>query len=64
MVEPVIASGIYMPINQKEIDVIDLQVYWLILKRRWLVILLVMASVLGAATSYTYSQKPVYQASW
>jgi capsular exopolysaccharide synthesis family protein len=62
MVEPVIASGVYMPINQKEIDVIDLQVYWLILKRRWLVILLVMASVLGAAISYTYSQKPVYQA--
>lgn len=33
MVEPVIASGVYMTINQEETDVIDLQVYWLILKR-------------------------------
>jgi capsular exopolysaccharide synthesis family protein len=49
-------------VNQEESDVIDLQLYWMILRRRWLVVLLVMASVLGGAIFYTLFQKPVYQA--
>ncbi|NJM19366.1 MAG: polysaccharide biosynthesis tyrosine autokinase [Richelia sp. SM1_7_0] len=51
-----------MQVNQEEQDYIDLQQYWLILKRRWLPALLVTTSVLGLAAFVTFRQKPVYQA--
>ncbi|MEL6164978.1 MAG: Wzz/FepE/Etk N-terminal domain-containing protein [Cyanobacteria bacterium J06628_3] len=51
-----------MQVNQEEQDYIDLGQYWLILKRRWLPVLLVTSSVLGLAAFVTFRQKPVYQA--
>jgi capsular exopolysaccharide synthesis family protein len=50
-----------MSINQEDQDSIDIQQYWLILKRRWFVASVVMASVIGATAFVTYSQKPVYE---
>jgi capsular exopolysaccharide synthesis family protein len=50
-----------MSINQEDQDSIDIQQYWLILKRRWFVASVVMASVIGATAFVTYTQKPVYE---
>lgn len=41
---------------------IDLQRYWLVLKRRWLPALAVLLATVAAATYYGARQKPVYQA--
>jgi capsular exopolysaccharide synthesis family protein len=51
-----------MSINQEDQDSsIDIQQYWLILKRRWLVSSIVIASVFGVTVFATYTQKPVYE---
>jgi capsular exopolysaccharide synthesis family protein len=50
-----------MSINEEDQDSIDIQQYWLILKRRWLVASVVMASVISATAFVTYTQKPVYE---
>lgn len=50
-----------MSINQEDQDSIDIQQYWLILKRRWLVASFVMSSVISATAFVTYTQKPVYE---
>ncbi|OBQ40352.1 MAG: chain-length determining protein [Anabaena sp. CRKS33] len=50
-----------MSINQEDQDSIDIQQYWLILKRRWFVASVVMASVISATAFMTYTQKPVYE---
>ena len=51
-----------MSINQEDQDSsIDIQQYWLILKRRWLVSSIVIASVFGVTVFVTYTQKPVYE---
>lgn len=50
-----------MSINQEDQDTIDIQQYWLILKRRWFVASVVMASVISATAFITYTQKPVYE---
>ncbi|MBS9393196.1 MAG: polysaccharide biosynthesis tyrosine autokinase [Dolichospermum sp. LBC05a] len=51
-----------MLINQEDQDSsIDIQQYWLILKRRWLVSSIVVASVFGVTVFATYTQKPVYE---
>lgn len=50
-----------MSINQEDQDSIDIQQYWLILKRRWFVASVVMASVISATAFVTYTQKPVYE---
>jgi len=47
--------------NQEDQDSIDIQQYWLILKRRWVVASFVMASVISATAFVTYTQKPVYE---
>ncbi len=41
---------------------IDLQKYWLILRRRWLPALAVFGSVVGTALVFTFLQVPVYEA--
>lgn len=51
-----------MASEYEEQDYIDIQQYWLILRRRWLVILLVLGSVFGLAAFYTFTRKPVYEA--
>lgn len=51
-----------MPTNQEDKDSsLDLQQYWLILKRRWLVTSVVMTSVFGVTALVTFLQKPVYE---
>ena len=51
-----------MPANEEDNDYIDLQQYWLVLKRRWLATTLVVASVSSLTGLITFSQKPVYEA--
>ncbi len=51
-----------MPANEENNDYIDLQQYWLILKRRWLATTLVVGSVSSLAGLYTLSKQPVYEA--
>jgi capsular exopolysaccharide synthesis family protein len=54
-----------MDSNQQEKDqekVYDLQQYWLLVKRRWLMMIAVTGSVVGLTALATYQQKPVYQA--
>jgi polysaccharide biosynthesis transport protein len=51
-----------MPSEQEDRDNIDLQQYWLILKRRWLVTATMIGSVFGVTALATFSQKPVYEA--
>lgn len=41
---------------------IDLEKYWLVLKRRWFPALLVFSTVLAGAAVYTSMQEPVYEA--
>ncbi len=51
-----------MSINQEDQDSsIDIQQYWLIFKRRWLVSSIVFASIFGVTAFVTYSTKPVYE---
>ncbi|MFM6217899.1 MAG: GumC family protein [Dolichospermum sp.] len=50
-----------MSINQEDQDTIDIQQYWLILKRRWFPASVVIASVISATAFVTYTQKPVYE---
>jgi len=40
---------------------IDIQQYWLMLKRRWLPISIITASVITLAGVYVFNQKPVYE---
>jgi capsular exopolysaccharide synthesis family protein len=51
-----------MTSNQEEQDYIDFQQYWSILKRRWLPITIIFASVFGLSTVLTLTQKPIYEA--
>ncbi|QLE45997.1 polysaccharide biosynthesis tyrosine autokinase (plasmid) [Nostoc sp. C052] len=51
-----------MPSNEKDQNSLDLQQYLLILRRRWLVIAAVTASVFGVSTLIAIRQKPIYQA--
>ncbi|MFM5898592.1 MAG: GumC family protein, partial [Dolichospermum sp.] len=46
---------------QEDQDTIDIQQYWLILKRRWFPASVVIASVISATAFVTYTQKPVYE---
>lgn len=48
--------------NQEYEDSIDMQQYWLTLKRRWLPALLVSSSVFGVAAFNTLKQEPIYNA--
>ena len=48
--------------NQEDDDFIDLQQYWLTLKRRWLPALIVSSSVFGVAAFNTLKQEPIYNA--
>lgn len=51
-----------MPSNQEDGDSVDFQQYWLILKRRWLLIVAVMGAVFGLTGLVTFMQKPIYEA--
>ncbi|MDF5720432.1 MAG: polysaccharide biosynthesis tyrosine autokinase [Rhizonema sp. PD37] len=51
-----------MPSQQEERDSIDFQQYWLILKKRWLLIAVIMGSVIGLTGLITFKQKPIYEA--
>ena len=48
--------------EQESHDFVDLQQYWLILKRRWLPAAIVAGSTLGIGIVVTLLQKPVYMA--
>ena len=48
---------------QEDQDEINLADYWLTIKRRWLLIVTIMASVFGLTAFYTLNQKPIYEAS-
>ncbi|MDZ7957619.1 MAG: polysaccharide biosynthesis tyrosine autokinase [Aulosira sp. DedQUE10] len=50
-----------MPTKQEERDLIDVQQYWTILKRRWPVTAVVIGSVFGLTALITFVQKPVYE---
>ena len=49
-------------VEREDTDYIDLEQYWLILKRRWLPASVVAASVVGLAALVTFTQKPIYEA--
>ncbi|WP_414753741.1 GumC family protein [Anabaena sp. CCY 9910] len=51
-----------MPSHQDDQDLINFQQYWLIAKRRWLLIATIMGSVFGVTGLLTFSQKPIYEA--
>jgi capsular exopolysaccharide synthesis family protein len=51
-----------MPSEQEDRDYVDLQQYWLILKRRWLVTATMIGSVFGVTALASFTQKPVYEA--
>lgn len=51
-----------MLFKQEEQDCFDFQEYLPILKRRWLVIVVVAGSILGITTLVAFKQKPVYEA--
>ncbi len=48
--------------SHEDQDSLDLQRYWLILKRRWLPGFLAVSSIFGLTAALTYLQKPVYEA--
>ncbi len=48
--------------KQEEQDSFDFQQYWLILKRRWLLIAIVTGSVFGISSLAAFKQKPIYEA--
>ena len=43
-------------------DYIDLQQYWMALKRRWLSAVIVFASTVGIAAAHSFQEEPIYQA--
>ncbi|MBC1218440.1 polysaccharide biosynthesis tyrosine autokinase [Nostoc sp. UCD121] len=51
-----------MPSHQDDQDLINFHQYWLTVKRRWFVIVIIMGSVFGATGFLTFSQKPIYEA--
>lgn len=51
-----------MPSQQDNEDTINFQQYWLIVKRRWLLIAIIIASVFGVTGLVTFSKKPIYEA--
>jgi polysaccharide biosynthesis transport protein len=51
-----------MSFNQEDQNSLDLQQYSLILKRRWLVIATVTASVFGLSALTAFKQQPIYEA--
>ncbi len=51
-----------MPSNQEDQNYLDLQQYSLILKKRWLVIAAVAASIFGLSALMAIRQKPIYEA--
>lgn len=53
---------LFMPSNQEDRDSVDFHQYWLILKRRWLLIVIVIGSVFGLTGLFTFIQKPIYEA--
>ena len=61
------ASSISSSVNEStaavdQEDYIDLQQYWMALKRRWFYAVLVFASTVGLAAAYSLQQEPIYQA--
>ncbi|MCL6751577.1 polysaccharide biosynthesis tyrosine autokinase [Nostoc sp. CCCryo 231-06] len=48
--------------QQDNEDTINFQQYWLIVKRRWLLIAIIIASVFGVTGLVTFSKKPIYEA--
>ncbi len=61
------ASSINASVNEStaavdQEDYIDLQQYWMALKRRWFYAVLVFASSVGLAAAYSLQQDPIYQA--
>ncbi len=51
-----------MPSNQEDQNSLDLQQYLLLLKRRWLIIAAVTASIFGLSALNAIKQKPIYEA--
>ncbi|MDB9320259.1 GumC family protein [Nodularia spumigena] len=51
-----------MPSYQEDQDEIDLRQYWLAVKRRWLLIVIIIGSVFGITSFVTFNQKPIYEA--
>ncbi|MBW4454665.1 MAG: polysaccharide biosynthesis tyrosine autokinase [Nostoc indistinguendum CM1-VF10] len=51
-----------MPSHQDDQDAINFQQYWLIVKRRWLLIAIIIGSIFGITSLVTFSQKPIYEA--
>jgi polysaccharide biosynthesis transport protein len=51
-----------MPSNQEDQNSLDLQQYSLLLKRRWLIIAAVTASIFGLSVLIAIRQKPIYEA--
>ncbi|MGB3638786.1 MAG: polysaccharide biosynthesis tyrosine autokinase [Rivularia sp. (in: cyanobacteria)] len=51
-----------MFVDEEDNNHINIQKYWLILKRRWLTTTVVIGSVFGLTGLVTFSQKPVYEA--
>lgn len=51
-----------MPSYKEDQEEINLQQYWLTVKRRWLLIAAIMGSVFGITALFTFSQKPIYEA--
>ena len=47
---------------QEDQDEINLQQYWLTVRRRWLLIITVVLSVFGLTALYTFTRKPIYEA--
>lgn len=51
-----------MPSYQEDQDEIDLRQYWLAVKRRWFLIVIIIGSVFGITSFVTFNQKPIYEA--
>jgi polysaccharide biosynthesis transport protein len=51
------------PLTTAPLEAMDLQPYWLLLKRRWKPALAVLATTIAAATTLSTQQKPSYTAS-
>ncbi|MDB9347602.1 GumC family protein [Nodularia spumigena] len=51
-----------MPSYQEDQDEIDLRQYWLVVKRRWLLVVIIIGSVFGITSFVTFNQKPIYEA--
>lgn len=51
-----------IPTTTDQEDYIDLQQYWMALKRRSLSAIIVFASTIGITAAYSFQQEPIYQA--